>query len=68
MQGSVLGPILCMPKLCVESCANSCAILSHLQLPKILTQAEQILCNEEGLFETLSNKFKLKYNETIKSL
>ena len=27
------------------------------------------MCNkEEGLFETLSNKFKLWYNETIKSL
>ena len=27
------------------------------------------MCNTlEGLFETLSNKFKLQYNETIKSL
>ena len=25
MQGSALRLILCMPKLCVESCANSCA-------------------------------------------
>ena len=27
MQGSVLRLILCVPKLCVESCANSCAIV-----------------------------------------
>ena len=40
-----------------------------LQLLKLLTQAEQELFNaEEGLFETLSNKCKLQYNETIKSL
>ena len=31
--------------------------------------AEKETCNtSEGLFETLSNKFKAQYNETIKSL
>ena len=34
-----------------------------------LTTAEKETCNTvEGLFETLSNKFKPQYNETIKSL
>ena len=40
-----------------------------LQLFETLTQGEQQACNEEEhLFETLNNKFKLQYNETIKSL
>ena len=34
-----------------------------------LTTAEKEMCNTlEGLFETLANKFKPQYNETIKSL
>ena len=33
-----------------------------------LNQAEQEVCNPEGLFETVSNKFKPQYNKTIKSL
>ena len=38
-------------------------------LLETLTQAEQEVCNaEEGLSETLSNKFKLQCNESIKSL
>ena len=37
-----------------------------LQLLEALTQAEQEAQNTEGLFETLSRKFKPQYNETIK--
>ena len=40
-----------------------------LQYLETLTTAEKETCNTlEGLFKTLSNKFKLQYNETIKSL
>ena len=40
-----------------------------LQYLETLTTAEKETCNTlEGLFETLSNKFKPQYNETIKSL
>ena len=40
-----------------------------LQYLETLTTAEKETCNTlEGLFETLSNKFKLQYNERIKSL
>ena len=40
-----------------------------LKYLEILTMAEKETCNtQEDLFETLSNKFKLQYNETIKSL
>ena len=40
-----------------------------LQYLKTLTTAEMGTCNTlEGLFETLTNKFKPQYNETIKSL
>ena len=39
-----------------------------LQLLEALSQAEQKVCNTEFLFETLSNKFKQQYNETIKLL
>ena len=38
------------------------------QLLGSVTQAEQEVCDTEGLFEILSNKFKPQYNETIKSL
>ena len=39
-----------------------------LQFLEILTQAEQEVWNtQEGLFETLSNKFRPQHNETIKS-
>ena len=38
-----------------------------LQYLETLTTAEKETCNkQEGLFETLSNKFKPQYNETIK--
>ena len=41
----------------------------HLQYSETLMTAEKEMCNTlEGLFETLSNKFKPQYNETIKSL
>ena len=40
-----------------------------LQLLEILTETEQEKCEmSEGLFQTLSNKFKLRYKETIKLL
>ena len=40
-----------------------------LQYLETLTETEQEKCNTlEGLFATLNNKFKPKYNETIKSL
>ena len=40
-----------------------------LQYLETLTTAEKQMCNTlEGLFETLSNKIKPHYNETIKSL
>ena len=40
-----------------------------LQFLETLTVEEKTICRPlEGLFETLSNKFKLQYNETIKSL
>ena len=40
-----------------------------LQYLETLMTAEKETCNTlEGLFETLSNKFKAQYNETIKSL
>ena len=40
-----------------------------LQYLETLTTAEKETCNTlKGLFETLSNKFKPQYNETIKSL
>ena len=40
-----------------------------LQYLEMLTMAEKETCNMlEGLFETLYNKFKHQYNETIKSL
>ena len=40
-----------------------------LQLLETLTDAEQEKCEaSEGLFQTLSNKFQPRYNETIKSL
>ena len=39
-----------------------------LQYLETLMTAEKETCNTlEGLFETLSNKFKCQYNETIKS-
>ena len=38
-----------------------------LQYLEMLTMAEKETCNTlEGLFETLCNKFKPQYNETIK--
>ena len=40
-----------------------------LQLLETLMEAEQESCNnEEGLFKILNTKFKLQYNEIIKSL
>ena len=40
-----------------------------LQYLEMLTTAEKETCNTlEGLFDTLSNKFKPQYNETIKAL
>ena len=37
-----------------------------LQLLETLTEAEQEKCEmSEQLFQSLSNKFKLRYNETI---
>ena len=40
-----------------------------LQYLETLTTTEKDTCNTvEGLFETLSNKFKPQYNETTKSL
>ena len=40
-----------------------------LQLLELFTQAEQEVCNaEEGLIETLNNKFKPQYNETVNSI
>ena len=40
-----------------------------LPILETLTQAEWEMCNEEeGQFETLSKKFKMQYNETIKLL
>ena len=40
-----------------------------LQYLETLMPMEKETCNTlKGLFETLSNKFKLQYNETIKSL
>ena len=39
-----------------------------LQLLETLKQAKQETCNDEGLFKTPNRKFKLQYNETIKSL
>ena len=40
-----------------------------LQYLETLTNMEKEMCNTlEGLFETLTNKFKPQYNETIKSL
>ena len=40
-----------------------------LQYLETLTNTEKEMCNMlEGLFETLTNKFKPQYNETIKSL
>ena len=40
-----------------------------LQYLETLMTTEKEMCNTlEGLFETLSNKFKPQYNETIKSL
>ena len=40
-----------------------------LQYLETLMTMEREMCNTlEGLFETLSNKFKPQYNETIKSL
>ena len=40
-----------------------------LQLLETFTEAEQGKCEmSKGLFQTLSTKFKLRYNDTIKSL
>ena len=39
-----------------------------LQLVESVTQAELEVCNTEKVSEMLNNKFKLQYNETIKSL
>ena len=40
-----------------------------LQYLETLTNAEKEICNAlEGLFETLTNKFKSQYNEKIKAL
>ena len=40
-----------------------------LQLLDTSTKADQEKCEmSEGLFQTLINKFKLRYNETVKSL
>ena len=37
-------------------------------LETLMTVIKEICNTLEGLFETLSNKFKPQYNETIKSL
>ena len=40
-----------------------------LELLETLTQTEHKACNDkEGLFRMINKKFKLQYNETIKSL
>ena len=54
---------------------NKCPLLKKhwlgrqdLQFLDVLTKIKQETCNtEEGLFETLSNKFIPQYNKTIKS-
>ena len=41
----------------------------ELQFLETLTNREKVTCNKlEGLFDTLTNKFRPQFNETIKSL
>ena len=58
-----------MPQTEQLAIVNSWLGRKGLQFLESLTNEEKVMCNMlEGLFETLTNKLRLQFNEAIKSL